>query len=74
MNMCKSKNKKRVGGSMPDIAKEERLAFLESRMKKNKEERLKATATFLEKTKLENKKTDGGNESSEEDSPKIESK
>ena len=35
MNLCKSKPKRRVGG-MPDIAKEERVAFLEERLKKNK--------------------------------------
>ena len=49
MNLCKSKPKRRVGG-MPDVAKEERVARLEQMLKKNKEERLKATAKFIENT------------------------
>ena len=55
MNMCKSKPKRRVGG-MPDIAKEERIAFLEQRLKKNKEERLKATEKFIQDTNANQKK------------------
>ena len=35
---------------MPDVAKEERVARLEQMLKKNKEERLKATAKFIENT------------------------
>lgn len=57
MNMCKSKSKRRVGG-MPDVAKEERLAYLQERMKDNKTERLKATAALIEKAKGVNKKDD----------------
>ena len=33
---------------MPDVAKEERVAYLEQRLKQNKKERLKATEKFIE--------------------------
>lgn len=69
LNLCKSKKPKRVGG-MPDVAKEERIAYLEERMKKNKDERLKATATLIEKAKAHSKK-DGKDEPSSDDSPQI---
>ena len=36
---------------MPDLAREERLAFMEKKLKENKEERLKAAEHFIQKTK-----------------------
>ena len=44
-NLFKSKPQRR--GGMPDIAREERLAFMEKKLKENKEERLKAAEHFI---------------------------
>ena len=49
MNLFKAKPQRR--GGMPDIAREERLAFMEKKLKENKEERLKAAEAFIQKTK-----------------------
>ena len=48
-NLFKSKPQRKSG--MPDIAREERLAFMEKKLKENKEERLKAAEHFIQKTK-----------------------
>ena len=45
MNLLKVKPQRR--GGMPDIAREERLAFMEKKLKENKEERLKAAEAFI---------------------------
>ena len=60
---------------MPDIAKQERIAYLEERLKKNKDERLKATAKLVSDTnKVNKKKKNESDQSQEDDEPKIQSR